>query len=112
MGILTSIRIIAKYWSLFTLGFVLLFIIGEGIKIMELSTKEAVGLLMFPVGLLTGLFISWRKEIPGSIISIISMIVFIIVIGINWIIIVLSVPGLLFLLHGILDKSGKKQTTS
>jgi hypothetical protein len=104
MTISAAIRSVARFWSILSIGLVLLFFLSEGLKIFELTAKEWFAFILFPVGLVTGLLISWKKEIAGSLISIFSVIIFSFLIGVNWFVYGLLSPALLFLVYGLLKR--------
>lgn len=101
-----ALKFVARFWSVLSIGLMLLFVFGEGLRLFELSAKEWVAFLLFPVGLAAGLVISWKKEIPGSILSILSVLLFTVLINVNWFVLGLLSPALVFLLHGILTRRG------
>jgi hypothetical protein len=75
------LEITAKILSLFSLGFVLIFFVGNffGPHRSFPNFYEFLQMLLFPVGVITGLFISWRHTLIGSIISIVSLFSFYVV---------------------------------
>jgi len=76
---ISGIRIVAKVLSAFSIVFLLGSIItmffpeegDEGFKTIEL-----IALIFFPIGVLIGLIITWKKEKLGAIISLVSMFIF------------------------------------
>lgn len=100
---ISAIKTIARFWSALSIALILLFFFGEGIKIFELTLKEIAGLILFPVGLSLGFIIAWKREIFGSLISLISVILFTILMGASWFVFVLALPAVLFLLYGFIS---------
>ncbi len=72
------LRYIARAWSLLSLGFVLIFIVGETINPTgpAPTPSEWVGLSLFPGGVSLGLLLAWRYERGGGLLSLLSMGVF------------------------------------
>ena len=66
MTITSAIKSVARFWSILSIGLILLFFFGEGLKLFELTVKELFAFILFPVGLVAGLIIAWKKEIAGS----------------------------------------------
>jgi len=100
-----AIKTIARFWSILSTIMILLFIFGEGLDLSKLTLNEWFGFLFFPFGLVIGLIISWKKEIVGGIVTIVSITVFAIAMEINWFIIALGFPAVLFIIHGIITKN-------
>lgn len=68
---LTSVRWIARVWSMISILFVLAFAVGE---IMEgrgprPTAQEWVGLALWPVGVGVGLVVAWYRETMGGILA-------------------------------------------
>lgn len=99
-----AIKSIARFWSVLSTIMILLFVFGEGLDPSKLKLNEWIGFIFFPIGLLLGLIIAWKKEIIGGVISIISIVVFGFIMVINWFIIALGFPAALFILHGTISK--------
>jgi len=77
---ISGVRIVAKVLRaisiIFLLGSIILMIIspeegGEGFRTIELIAS-----IFFPIGVLIGLLVSWKKEKLGAIMSIASMCIF------------------------------------
>jgi len=97
------IRWTAKLTSLLSIGILLLFFIGEGFNPTKLSLKEWMFFLFFPLGVILGLLIGWKKEFIGSLIAILSLTAFCLLETINGgfpglAFFVFASPGLLFLI--------------
>lgn len=100
----SAVKSIARFWSILSIAMILLFLFGEGLNLSGFTAKEWVSFLFFPAGLSAGLVIAWRKEISGGTFSIISVVLFAIIMNANWFIIALAFPAVLFLLHGLFTK--------
>jgi hypothetical protein len=65
---ITVIRWLARIWSIASIGFVLAFVLGEGLNPVQLTLREGVLLLFFPVGLGLGLILAWLwADLGGSL---------------------------------------------
>ena len=64
------IRRAAIVWSIASVAFVLLFLIGEGFNPAQMSTLQTWALLsLFPFGVLLGLMLAWRRPVLGGVIA-------------------------------------------
>jgi len=104
------LRWTARLLSVASLGFILLFVFGEGFGWLSVRVQDLVGLVFFPFGLMLGLVLAWRREMSGGIIAVASIALFYIVYGLVlnpaifqglWFL-VLSIPAWLFLLYAVL----------
>ena len=100
----SAIKTIARFWSLLSTIMILLFLFGEGLDPSRLTLNEWIGFAFFPIGLLLGLLISWTKELAGGIVTILSVLIFAIIMNINLFIGALAFPGLLFVIHSLMIK--------
>ncbi|MGA8264011.1 MAG: hypothetical protein WB779_06175 [Ignavibacteriaceae bacterium] len=100
-----AVKTIARFWSVLSTIMILLFLFGEGLDPSRLTVNEWVGFLFFPLGLVLGLIISWKKEIFGGVVTIVSVTVFTIMMGINWFIFALGFPAVLFIIHAMIVKN-------
>ena len=100
------IRWAAIAWSIVSIAFVLLFLIGEGFNPAQVRTFQAWTLLaLFPFGVLPGLVLAWRRPVTGGGLATGSFLAFYAVHHLMtghfpdgpWFVLV-SAPGLLFLL--------------
>lgn len=109
------IRVIAKIWSiisiLFLLGSIFVFIFSPSDGDEAFSTVELIAFAFFPVGVLVGLILSWKKEILGAIISLGCMFIFYLLIIVPrgaWRAIsftfILILPSILFIINHIYKK--------
>ena len=107
---LFGLRWIARVLSVATIGIILLFVFGEGAGWLSVRGQDVVGLIFFPVGLMLGLVLAWRRELSGGIVASGSIVLFYLVYGLainhnvfqGWAILVLSIPAWLFLLYALL----------
>ena len=100
-----AVRTIARFWSVLSTILVLLFLFGEGLNPANFKLIEWIGFIFFPVGVLVGLIISWKKEIAGGIVTMASTIIFSFIMTFSWFIVALGFPALLFIFHGIITKN-------
>ena len=72
------LRWVARILGLMSIGFVLLFLFGEGLMVNGVgpTPTEWVGLLFFPFGLMIGLLVAWRNELIGGSIAVVSVAAF------------------------------------
>lgn len=106
------VRWLARATSLISIGLIGLFFIGEGFNVRDVAAREWIGLLFFPVGVLSGLVLAWKRELLGALLSIGSLVCFYIVYGLlatgrfpkGWAFIAFAAPALFFLVSWILEK--------
>jgi len=109
---LFALRWIARALSIATIGFILLFLFGEGLNPSEVRPIEWLGLLFFPFGLMFGLVLGWRREFAGGLIGTGSVALFYLLYGLlifgtirqGWWILILSLPAVLFLVYAALRR--------
>lgn len=72
------IRRIAKIWSIVSLVFILVFMIGYGLNPEEPlpNCRELVELALFPTGVILGQILGWKREGLGGALSIGSLVSF------------------------------------
>ncbi len=72
------IRWIGRILTVFSVAFILTFFIGEAdfSQPVQLSVRDIVMLLFFPVGLIAGNVVGWWKEGWGALITAISLALF------------------------------------
>jgi len=73
------VRLLARIWSLISLGFVLLIFIGEGLSSAARAMprpSEWVGLVLFPATVCTGLVVAWRNERAGGALALLGLAAF------------------------------------
>jgi hypothetical protein len=64
------IRWTARVWSIASIGIILLFIFGEGMK--RVRPSEWLLFLFFPAGICIGMILAWWKEGVGGGITVLS----------------------------------------
>ena len=93
----------------------LIFFIGESSSLLDISGRDAIMLLFFPVGLLVGMIWGWVKPVVGGAIGVASIVAFYIAdlllsgnlpSGI-WFL-VFGLPSYLFLAAGMLERGEKE----
>jgi len=107
----TILRYTARICSIATCLFICAFVFG-GKESLRPATMQMVGLLFFPIGLLVGFMISWRREAAGAMVSLGSLAAFF-----GWLLIrdgrlpgfpgwflVLAGPAFLFLANALLSR--------
>ena len=115
----TIIRKVAKVWSILSIGFLLVMLVGHLLSPEETKALptlvEAIAMLFFPTGVLAGMAISWKWEKIGGIITIVSLLIFYMLIIIPrgafraiLTTLLLAVPGFLFLFCSLLSRNLKK----
>lgn len=110
--VIRFIRRVTRTLSLISMGVLLLFFIGEGFNPLTITLREWALFVFFPLGTVTGMLIAWRREIPGGLITTLSLLGFYLMHGLvsggvfprGWAFMVFSLPGLLFLLCGLIDR--------
>ena len=106
------LRWIARVWSIASLGLILAFFIGEGFSPAQVSVKEWLGLLFFPVGVVAGMVVAWRHEGWGGGIATASLLAFYGVYGYllngafprGWAFAAIGAPGVLFLVTWLVER--------
>ncbi len=68
------VRWTARLWSIASVGLILFFIVGEGVKIARPS--EWLLFLFFPIGISAGMILAWWKEEIGGSIAVGSLLLF------------------------------------
>ncbi len=106
-----SIRVIARVWSLASIGFLLLFLVGEGVNFFKLTSVELVEFILFPVGVTIGMVLAWKWEKCGGLLTIFSIIGFYAFHRLasgsfprGWIMFAVAIPGVLFLISSFVRK--------
>lgn len=117
-----TVRWLARILSIGSFLFIGTFVVGElaGGTGPAPRPSEWLGLLFFPIGLLTGLALAWKKELAGGLMAILSVAAFYVWDYVRsgtcptglWFLI-LSAPGLLFIIASKMgaSKGDKKEST-
>ena len=107
------IRWIARIWGSLILAFVLLFVLGsifgdEGLGLDNLSNKDIITFIFFPVSSVIGLSIALKNEKIGGLITTLGVIGLLIIrsdlISYLYIMIGIVPPGILYLVYWYLSK--------
>lgn len=99
---------IARIWSILSIVFILTFFLGSMLG-PDKGGENDPSILMFvffPIGLVIGLILAWKWNFAGGLIAVLSIILFHLTIEpeLNLFIELIAVPGLLFLIAGIIAK--------
>ncbi len=81
----------ARFTSLLSVVVLLLFFIGESFNPAKLTAKEWTLFFFFPIGVMVGLLVGWKKELIGGLISVLSLVLFCLIESTNG-----GFPGLAF----------------
>jgi hypothetical protein len=107
------LRWFARASSAIGIAFLLLFMFGNGLDLTHASWQEKGIILLFPIGLLSGLILGWQEETLGGALAIFSVWTFYVIYRTylndsgnpDWWIVLFSIPGFLFMLHGLLSSN-------
>jgi hypothetical protein len=75
MRLETALRWTARAWGLAS-GLLLLAFAFGGREHVRFTTDEAVGFLLFPVGVVAGFAVAWRRELAGGLVTVGSLALF------------------------------------
>jgi len=113
--LLAVVEMLARLGSIASIGLLVMLFRNELLHPSEISRMEWVGLLFFPIGVVTGMVVAWWKEGIGSTITVASLLGLYVVYGYlfrnhlgGWVFIVFASPGFLFLLHWLLHDFDRK----
>jgi len=103
--LLLGLRWLARIGSVVSLGLILLLFVGEGFNPAKVASREWMGFLFFPIGVVAGMIVGWWREGWGGAITILSLLAFYGVYGFllngslwqGGAFIALAAPGILFL---------------
>lgn len=106
-------RWFARATSVLSIALLLLFLIGEGSGPRAVAIREWIGLLFFPFGVVVGMLVAWKREAPGSLLSIGSLVCFYLVYGViltrglprGWAFAAFTSPAFFFLLTWLMEKT-------
>jgi hypothetical protein len=103
----------ARLTGLATIGLMTALMIGGGFDPARLKVREWILAAFFPLGLVFGLILGWRQEKLGGLISLGSLVGFYVVSLVlapglhkGLAVVILAVPGLLFVFSALAAKSG------
>lgn len=113
---IVGVRWFARATSVLSIGLLLLFIIGEGSGPRAVASREWIGLLFFPFGVVVGMLVAWKRELLGSLLSIASLVCFYIVYGFilngrlpgAWAFAAFTSPAFFFLLTWLTERTMKR----
>lgn len=106
------LRWLARALSVCSIAFILLFVFGENWDVSAVTWEDAGLLLLFPLGFLSGLILGWQEELKGGALAVGSIAALYLVFALRsslphgWWFLILTVPGVLFLLYGLLRVRG------
>lgn len=107
------LRWAARALSVFSVGVLLLFFIGEGFDPSDVTLRQWAALLLFPVAVVAGMVVAWRREELGGWVSVAGFAAFYIYslllnggIPRGLAFLILAAPGFLFLLYGLVRHFG------
>ena len=117
------LRLTARAASIVCLAIIFFFFVGEGIDFSQVTYRQWIGLMFFPLTVVIGLVLAWREEGLGGAISIVGILGFYLVYGwlLNgslrqgWAFLPFLVPGILFVLYRVMpgiDLSVNRPSTS
>ena len=116
---LAVIEMLARVGSIASITLLILLFMGEAFHPAEISPNEWAGLLFFPIGVMIGMIVAWRKEGLGAAVTLLSLVAFYLVYGYllrnhigGWAFIAFASPGFLFLLHWLCATLVKSTTPS
>jgi hypothetical protein len=105
------LRWTARMLSIVSTVVLVLFLAGEPLEVSKITARQWMGFAFFPVGLIMGFAIAWRKESLGGAITVVSLLLFYLFylrgLGGIWAFFIFAIPGLLFLASGLLARSGR-----
>ena len=106
------VRWSARILSIASTLVLLLFLFGEQFNVSRITPKEWAGLALFPFGVIVGFAIAWRKEILGGAITFVCVVtlclLFVRTFRHAWPFLVFAVPGLLFIISGLVARLGRR----
>ncbi|HZT59065.1 MAG TPA: hypothetical protein VFA21_10605 [Pyrinomonadaceae bacterium] len=106
--LLLALKWAGRALSVFSVGVLLLFFVGEGFDPSEVTPRQWAALLLFPFVVVAGMLIAWRREGLGGGVSVAGLAAFYLYSlllnggtprGLAFLI--LSAPGFLFLFYGL-----------
>jgi hypothetical protein len=104
------LRCAARVLSIAFILLIVLFYVGDRSATAGITSDQYIGLLFFPLGMCIGFIMGWRNELIGGLVAVLSLLLFYLIYGLlltgsvpqgKWFMI-FDIPGLLFLVYGIL----------
>lgn len=106
---LIGLEWIARAASVASITLLVMIFLGEAFHPSQISSQEWAGLIFFPIGVVAGMIIAWRKEAMGGFVTVASLLGFYLVYGYllrnhigGWFFLAFAAPGFLFLFHWLL----------
>jgi len=113
---LAVIELFARVGSVASITLLLLLFQAEALHPSDIGPREWVALFFFPIGVIVGMVIAWRKEGLGATVTLGSLLSFYLVYGYlfryhigGWWFVVFASPGFLFMLHWLLYRTGERR---
>jgi peptidoglycan/LPS O-acetylase OafA/YrhL len=102
---------VARILSLGTIGFILLFMVGERFDPTALTGRDWSLFIFFPIGLCVGLVLGWPRPLLGGAVAVGSILGFYLVYAAGsgglprggWFLL-LALPGFLFIVCGVMRR--------
>lgn len=118
LGLVATLRWSARITSVLAMGIIAIFATsGGGVP----SKAEWIAIALFPAGVLIGMIIAWKREMPGAIISLASLLIFYgymfaqsaFAADMRYVgnFALFGIPGVLFLAAGLLTRLEKRNIT-
>jgi hypothetical protein len=114
-----TVRWTARVLSVFSTAVLMLFLFGEPFNVEKVTATQWLGLLLFPVGVVTGFAVAWWREGLGGSITVGSLLAFYVVFTTlmheplakgGWFL-VFALPALFFLLSALFRRSHRVAIT-
>ncbi|MBI5387626.1 MAG: hypothetical protein HZA90_23450 [Verrucomicrobia bacterium] len=70
------VRWIARLLGLASIGILAMFMIGEGYNPFTMKARDAMMTVFFPLGVVFGLILGWRREFLGGLIAVLGLATF------------------------------------
>jgi hypothetical protein len=115
------IRRIARIWSILSIAFFLVMLVGEVLfphADATFSTRDLIAFQFFPIGTFVGMLIAWRRELIGGSVTIGSMLAFYLWLRLmdgqfprGPLFLLIIAPGLLFLLVWAMERQEEQAAT-
>ena len=115
--LLHLIRVTARATSIVCLAIIFFFFLTEEFNPDTVPARDWIGVVFFPVSVLIGLVLAWRREALGGAISVLGVMCFYVIYGWllagsmrqGWAFLPFLIPGSLFLIYGYLATPGARR---
>lgn len=108
---LVGLEWVARGASVASITLLVMIFLGEAFNPSRVSSQEWIGLIFFPIGVVVGMIIAWRREAVGGIVTVLSLLGFYLIYGYlfrnhigGWAFVAFAAPGFLFLVHWLLSR--------